>query len=251
MEEYCRDGNDINEIRKDANVGGYDLGQMICIWKSQGTSKWMTRPELKTRLDAMGFDPSMNKHQVKFAKQCRRLKAWKMVHNGANPGSGGKNDNRDDEEKAMYMFRWNATSGKHKACAEHMKHPKLRALFEEADAAGGGGARRQLNMLDLVRRGQKQQQRHDDPPVDNLKEPPEERMRQSRQLQQQRGSGKGPSVVPSGSSSSDEERHKQEKQSGGGAAAQLTMESDEAFARRLQEQFDKERQQQRNRSRRT
>jgi hypothetical protein len=136
MEEYDQTGNDINTIRKKQVVRGYGLGAMIGQWKwaaKKGkTPKWMARPELKRRLDAIGFDMSLNIFEARFAAKSRQLKAWKLAHNGSNPRSGGKNDDRDSEEKSLYKYRWYTTSGKRNAM---LWVPKLKALFDEVEVA--------------------------------------------------------------------------------------------------------------------
>jgi len=125
------DGADINTIAQQQVVRGYHLGRMITFWKCNGPPGWMERPELKRRL---GFDVSLNAKEAKFAARCRHLKAWKLRHSGTNPGRGGKNGNRDQEEKRLYMFQWATHSGERNH--ENMQNPKLRALFEEAYAIG-------------------------------------------------------------------------------------------------------------------
>ena len=134
MEEYCQNGADINSIPYNISVRGYGLGRMVTHWKCAGTPGWMQHDDFKRRLEAIGFDSSLNAKEAKFAARCRHLKAWKLQHGGINPSSWGKHDNRDDEEKSLYKFRWTVNSGHYHA--ESMMNPKLKALFDEAEAVG-------------------------------------------------------------------------------------------------------------------
>jgi hypothetical protein len=130
MEEYCQGGADINAIPQKPIVQGYDLGQSVTNWKCIGGPEWMERPEFKSRLDAIGFDMSLNAMQAKFAARCRHLKDWKLRHGGSNPRKRGS----PKEENRLYQFQYQTRTGLYNA--EYMKVPKLKALFDEAQAIG-------------------------------------------------------------------------------------------------------------------
>jgi hypothetical protein len=131
MEEYCANGADINTVPSNTEVREYKLGKMIIHWKWNGAPGWMERPELKRRLDAIGFDLSLNSVEVKFIAKCRELKTWKEKH--GNPLSGGKKKGRSSEETSLYKFRWNCLDDKY-LC---MRDPKLKRHFLEAEAVKG------------------------------------------------------------------------------------------------------------------
>jgi hypothetical protein len=131
-EEYCQNGADINRIPKDEGVQGYNLGAMIGVWKCSGGPQWMQLPEVKRRLDRIGFDISLNSLEARFVDTCRRLKTWQLQH--GKPRSGGKNDDRCALEKSLYVFRYYTNAGKYNT--GFMKKDTFRRLFEEAYAAG-------------------------------------------------------------------------------------------------------------------